>query len=101
LVLPKKADIFKSFNYFNFEATKLVIIGQDPYPNQNDANGLAFSVNRDHDLPHSLINIFHELQTDLGIVRSNGDLSDWAKQGVLLLNSALTFSKQYPNFLSL
>jgi uracil-DNA glycosylase len=100
-VFPNQIDIFKCFNHFNWETTKVVIIGQDPYPTPGDANGLAFSVNRNNNLPHSLINIFQELKTDLGIIRNNGDLSDWANQGVLLLNSALTFSRQQPNFLSL
>jgi uracil-DNA glycosylase len=75
-VFPKQDEIFKCFNYFNIEATKVVIIGQDPYPTPGDANGLAFSVSREHNLPHSLINIFQELKNDLGINRTNGDLTD-------------------------
>jgi uracil-DNA glycosylase len=75
-VFPKQNEIFKCFNYFNIQETKVVIIGQDPYPTPHDANGLAFSVNREQNLPHSLINIFQELKTDLNIVRHNGDLTD-------------------------
>ncbi|MDR0739549.1 MAG: uracil-DNA glycosylase [Mycoplasmataceae bacterium] len=101
IVYPKQENIFKCFNYFNIKDTKVVILGQDPYPTPGDANGLAFSVDRNYNLPHSLQNIFYELQTDLKINRSMGNLEDWAKQGVLLLNTALTFSKSNSNFMSL
>jgi uracil-DNA glycosylase len=67
-----------------------VIVGQDPYPTEGDANGLAFSVSRNEDLPKSLQNIFKELQSDLGITRSSGDLTDWLNQGVFLINRILT-----------
>jgi uracil-DNA glycosylase len=79
----------------------VVILGQDPYPTPGDANGLAFSVDRNYSLPHSLINIFRELKSDLNINRNDGNLIDWVKQGVLLLNTALTFNRNNPNFLSL
>ena len=92
-VFPPKNLIFDCFNYFNIEDTKVVIIGQDPYHGINQANGLAFSVNDNVKLPKSLINIFKELKNDLGIIKTNGDLSSWAKQGVLLLNSTLTVNK--------
>jgi uracil-DNA glycosylase len=101
IVLPNEENIFRCFNYFNVDNLEVVIIGQDPYPNQGDACGLAFSVERNYNLPHSLQNIFKELKNDLGIKRTNGDLSDWSNQGVLLLNAALTFSKSQPDFLKL
>ncbi|MCF0227311.1 MAG: uracil-DNA glycosylase [Malacoplasma sp.] len=93
---PKKEDIFKCFNYFNIEDTKVVIIGQDPYHNPDQANGLAFSVNDGVKTPKSLVNIFKELNNDLGIKRTNANLEDWAKQGVLLLNSSLTVELNKP-----
>lgn len=88
--LPKKAQIFKALQLTNFYDVKVVILGQDPYPNKQDANGLAFSVDRDYNLPKSLLNIFKALEIDLDIKKTNGDLTSWAKQGVLLLNSYLT-----------
>ena len=69
---------------------KVVILGQDPYPTKGHANGLAFSVAPDVALPRSLKNIFRELEDDIGTAPSTGDLSHWADQGVLLLNTALT-----------
>ena len=96
-VYPKKEEIFKCFNYFNIEDTKVVIIGQDPYYNVNQANGLAFSVNEGVRTPKSLVNIFKELESDLKIKRINADLTDWAKQGVLLLNTSLTVEDGKPN----
>ena len=89
-IYPDKQNIFACFNFFNIKDTKVVIIGQDPYYKPNQANGLAFSVNDNVKLPKSLINIFKELQSDLNIKRTNGNLTDWAKQGVLLLNESLT-----------
>lgn len=89
-------NVFRAFNLTSFNDVKVVFIGQDPYPNKDDACGLAFSVNRDHNLPKSLINIFKALELDLNITRTNGDLSSWAKQGVLLLNTCLTYNSQNP-----
>ena len=89
-IFPKKEDIFKCFNYFNVNQTKVVIIGQDPYYLPNQAIGLSFSVNDSTPLPKSLVNIFNELSNDLNIKRTNSNLSDWAAQGVLLLNGSLT-----------
>lgn len=97
IVYPTWENIFKCFDYFNFEQTKVVIIGQDPYHGPNQANGLSFSVNSNAPLPKSLINIYKELRQDLGVVRENGDLSSWAKQGVLLLNNTLTVEQSKPN----
>lgn len=97
IIYPPKEQIFNAFNFFNFESTKVVIIGQDPYYLPQQANGLAFSVNLNVKLPKSLINIYKELKTDVGIERKNGDLSSWASQGVLLLNSSLTVRANQPN----
>lgn len=90
-VLPLKHDILNAFVLTPLNEVKVVLLGQDPYPTIGHANGLSFSVNPDvKPLPKSLQNIFVELKNDLEIDRKNGDLSDWAKQGVLLLNSSLT-----------
>lgn len=75
-----------------FESVKVVIFGQDPYPNKEDAHGLAFS-KKSGKIPASLKNIFAKIKEDVGIENTNGNLTNWAKQGVLLLNRALTFSK--------
>ena len=95
--LPQKENLFRALELTNSNDVKVVILGQDPYPNIDDANGLAFSVNRDYNLPKSLKNIFIELENDLNIKRNNGDLSDWAKQGVLLLNTKLSVIQNQPN----
>ncbi len=88
---PKGSDIFAAFNHSTFGATKVVIIGQDPYHNHNQANGLCFSVNDGVPHPPSLINIFKEIETDIGTpYPQSGNLERWAKQGVLLLNATLT-----------
>lgn len=91
---PIKEDIFSAFNYCSFEDLKVVIIGQDPYHSIGQANGLSFSVNKGVKHPPSLVNIFKEIQTDLEVSYPiSGDLSGWAKQGVLLLNATLTVRK--------
>lgn len=88
---PDKNDIFAAFNACSFEDLKVVIIGQDPYHGKGQANGLCFSVQDGIKHPPSLVNIFKEMQSDLGIpVPISGDLSHWAQQGVLLLNATLT-----------
>lgn len=88
---PKGADIFAAFDACSFDDLKVVIIGQDPYHGVGQANGLCFSVHDQISHPPSLINIFKEIETDLGIPYPvSGDLSRWAKQGVLLLNATLT-----------
>lgn len=88
---PKQEDIFTAFNLTPLDEVKVVIIGQDPYHGIGQANGLCFSVNPDIAPPPSLINIFKEISKDLGVpFPKNGDLSNWAKQGVLLLNATLT-----------
>ncbi|MDA5094283.1 uracil-DNA glycosylase [Aliiroseovarius sp. KMU-50] len=90
-ILPPKDRRFAALNAARPNDVRVVILGQDPYPTRGHANGLAFSVEPDvQPLPRSLKNIYSELETDLGILRPNGDLSDWAQQGVLLLNTALS-----------
>ncbi|MFS4481752.1 uracil-DNA glycosylase [Hyunsoonleella sp. 2307UL5-6] len=88
---PASIDIFNAFNYCHFNEVKVVIIGQDPYHGNGQANGLCFSVSENMKHPPSLVNIFKEIETDLGNpYPKSGDLSRWAKQGVLLLNATLT-----------
>jgi uracil-DNA glycosylase len=90
-VFPPKENIFAAFNYTPLNQLKAVIIGQDPYHSEGQANGLSFSVNKGAKIPPSLRNIFKELKSDLGIeIPMHGDLTAWAKQGVLLLNATLT-----------
>ena len=89
-VYPPINSIFKAYELCGYQDCKVVIIGQDPYHGYNQANGLCFSVNPQVGAPPSLVNIFKELESDLGIVRRNNDLSGWGKQGVLLLNRVLT-----------
>ena len=94
--LPEPRNVFKALT-LSPEKVKVLIVGQDPYPNADHAMGLAFSVNKIVSvLPASLKNIFKELESDLGVVRTNGDLSDWVDQGVLLLNTTLTFNPTQP-----
>ena len=98
-IFPAPKDIFRSFDLCPFHKVKVVILGQDPYHGEYQANGLSFSVNNGITLPPSLKNIFKEIKSDIGIEqseKSNGDLSDWAKQGVLLLNATLTVRAQSP-----
>ena len=91
VIFPKGAEIFKAFDLTPFDQVKVVILGQDPYHNFGQAHGLCFSVPDGIQYPKSLINIFKELQDDLGIpVPKSGNLEPWAKQGVLLLNATLT-----------
>ncbi len=89
---PKKEDIFNAFKYTNFEDVKVLILGQDPYPNPNHAHGLAFS-SRAEKCPASLKNIFKVINKNFGtnFEFKNWELTSWAKQGVFLLNTALTF----------
>lgn len=96
IVYPEYEHIFDAFCYTDYEDIKVVILGQDPYHGDNEAHGLSFSVKEGVSKPPSLRNIFKELDTDLGIQRVNTDLTDWAKQGVLLLNSIMTVVKDSP-----
>jgi uracil-DNA glycosylase len=94
---PPKSQIFNAFCLTPYKKTKVLILGQDPYHNPNQAMGLAFSVSKGIDLPPSLVNIFKELETDLKIPFPNsGDLSNWANSGVLLLNAILSVRKNQP-----
>lgn len=95
-IYPPKEKIYECFSLTPLDKVKAVIIGQDPYYNQNQAHGLAFSV-KTKKIPPSLKNIFKELKTDLNIdVNQTGDLTPWAKQGVLLLNTILTVEEKKP-----
>ena len=91
VVLPENRKILRALELTPPHKVKVVIVGQDPYPTRGHACGLCFSVEPEvSPLPKSLINIFRELKDDVGRVSPNGDLSHWAKQGVLLLNTTLT-----------
>lgn len=90
-VFPPGREIFAAFDAVAFEDVKVVIIGQDPYHGDGQANGLAFSVNPDIRIPPSLLNIYKEISTETGaLIPTDGNLMRWARQGVLLLNSTLT-----------
>ncbi len=96
-IYPHMNDIFNALKYTSFEDTKVVIIGQDPYHGAGQAHGLCFSVKQGVMPPPSLKNIFKELQSDVGKpIPSHGELTDWAKQGVLLLNNVLTVREGQP-----
>lgn len=96
---PPKELIFAAFDYCSFDDLKVVIIGQDPYHGEGEANGLCFSVNDSVKIPPSLRNIFRELNDDLGAIffPTSGNLERWATQGVLLLNATLSVRKDNPN----
>lgn len=97
VIYPPNAQIFNALNTTPLDRVKAVILGQDPYHGPQQANGLSFSVQKGLALPPSLRNIFHELNTDLAIPPSkHGDLSQWAQEGVLLLNSVLTVEAGQP-----
>lgn len=91
VIYPSGSLIFNAFNTTSFDKVKVVILGQDPYHGPHQAHGLCFSVQNGVPPPPSLINIFKELHDDIGVkIPSNGDLTNWAKQGVFLLNASLT-----------
>lgn len=91
VIFPTKDDVFNAFTYTPFERVRVVILGQDPYHGPGQAHGLSFSVPPGVKAPPSLVNIFKEIERDLGIARpAHGNLEHWAKQGVLLLNAMLT-----------
>jgi uracil-DNA glycosylase len=97
IVYPKMSEIFNAFEKTPYDNVKVVILGQDPYHGEKEAEGLSFSVKIGIQKPPSLINIFSELESDLGINPPNhGSLVSWAEQGVLLLNSTLTVIKDTP-----
>ncbi|MBQ9280563.1 MAG: uracil-DNA glycosylase [Clostridia bacterium] len=97
-VYPDMHDIFNSLKYADYDNIKVVIIGQDPYHEEGQAHGLSFSVKPGIEIPPSLLNIYKELQDDLGCyIPNNGYLEKWAKQGVLLLNNVLTVRAHQAN----
>lgn len=97
-IYPTQNNIFNALKLTPYSNTKVVIVGQDPYHGENQAHGLSFSVQKGVTLPPSLKNIYKEIYDDLGIEEPNcGDLTKWAKEGVLLLNSSLTVIKDMPN----
>lgn len=97
-IFPKKDDIYKAFQETSYQNTRIVILGQDPYHDDNQANGLAFSVSEGVKIPPSLMNIYKEIDQEFSCgIPSSGDLSSWAKQGVLLLNSTLTVEAHKAN----
>ncbi len=96
-IYPHMNDIFNALKHTSFEETKVVIIGQDPYHGEGQAHGLCFSVKQGVAFPPSLRNIFKELNSDVGKeIPAHGELTDWAKQGVLLLNNVLTVQEGNP-----
>ena len=98
LVFPPADDVFNAYSLTPLKDVKVVIIGQDPYHNFGQAHGLCFSVRPDVEIPPSLVNIYKELQDDLGCyIPNNGYLVKWAKQGVLLLNTVLTVRAHQAN----
>lgn len=94
---PPKNKIFRALELTSFEDVKVVIIGQDPYHGDKQANGLCFSVSDEVKAPPSLQNIYKELKDDLGISKTTNELDDWARQGVLLLNATLSVRAHSPN----
>lgn len=96
IIYPEYKDIFNALRYTDYDEVKVVILGQDPYHGEKEAHGLSFSVKAGVAMPPSLRNIFNELNNDIGVKRNSTDLTDWAKQGVLLLNSIMTVVKDTP-----
>lgn len=97
-IYPDMNDIFNALKYTSFADTKVVIIGQDPYHGKGQAHGLCFSVKKGVTPPPSLKNIYKELETDIGFkIPSHGELTSWAKQGILMLNNVLTVREGLPN----
>ena len=96
IIYPEYRDIFNALRYTDYDDVKVVILGQDPYHGEHEAHGLSFSVKEGVPMPPSLRNIFKELKDDIGVDRTQTDLTDWAKQGVLLLNSIMTVVKDTP-----
>ena len=97
-IYPPREDIFNALRYADYDAVRVVILGQDPYHEPGQAHGMCFSVQRGVKIPPSLVNIYKELEADLGIPPAgHGYLVDWAKQGVLLLNTVLTVRRGLAN----
>ncbi len=98
VIYPKSDDVFNALNLVKYQDVKVVIFGQDPYHQPNQAHGLAFSVQDGIKPPPSLLNIFKEIEDELGVkTYESGNLTRWAKQGVLLLNTCLTVEQSKPN----
>ena len=98
VIFPPMFDIFNALRYTSYENTKVVILGQDPYHELGQAHGLSFSVKKGIKIPPSLVNIYKELKSDIGMEMPNhGELTSWAKQGVLLLNATLTVRQGLAN----
>ncbi len=98
VIFPSMFDIFNALKYTSFSDTKVVILGQDPYHELGQAHGLSFSVKKGIKIPPSLVNIYKELNSDIGMaIPSHGELTSWAKQGVLLLNATLTVRQGMAN----
>ena len=95
-IFPPYQNIFDALRFTDYDEVKVVILGQDPYHGLGEAHGLSFSVKEGVPMPPSLQNIFKELKNDLGIERKNSDLTSWAKEGILLLNSIMTVEKDKP-----
>lgn len=96
-IYPRKKDIFKCFELTDFKDVKVVILGQDPYHQKFQAHGLCFSVNKGVKVPPSLVNIYKEIHSDLGCkIPCHGDLSKWAREGVLLLNTIMSVRDSKP-----
>lgn len=95
-IFPPYENIFDALKFTDYDNVKVVILGQDPYHGLGEAHGLSFSVHNGVKIPPSLLNIFKELKNDLGISRNSTDLTDWAKAGVLLLNSIMTVEMDKP-----
>ena len=97
-IFPSMYDIFNALKYTSYSGTRVVILGQDPYHEPGQAHGLSFSVKRGIKIPPSLVNIYKELKTDIGMeIPSHGELTTWASQGVLLLNATLTVRQGQAN----
>ncbi len=97
-IYPDMHDIFNCFKQTDYQSVKAVILGQDPYHGYGQAHGLCFSVKKGVKAPPSLVNIYKELKSDLGFeIPNHGDLSKWAQEGVLLLNTVLTVREGQPN----
>lgn len=97
-IFPSMYDIFNALKYTSYSGTRVVILGQDPYHEIGQAHGLSFSVKKGIKIPPSLVNIYKELHTDIGMdIPNHGELTSWAKQGVLLLNATLTVREGQAN----
>ena len=95
-IFPKEDMLFNAYNLCALSDVKVVIFGQDPYPKKGQADGLSFSSSFDNEIPKSLVNIFKEIESDLGIINTSPELKNWAHQGVLLLNRYLSVEEGKP-----